>query len=85
MRSASHNEVLDRLLLLIAEGAERIADASLSRAGQSERSLSAHRLILDAIIAREPDDAHRLMYEHLELTGRFSNGETAVSGDDGAG
>lgn len=85
VRSASHNKVLDRLLLLIAEGAERIAGASLSRPGQSERSLAAHRLILDAIIAREPDDAHRLMYDHLELTGRFCNGAAAVSGDNGAG
>ena len=81
VRAASHNEVLDRLLLLIAEGAARIAEASLSRQGQPERSLAAHRLILDAIIAREPDDAHRLMYDHLELTGRFSS---AADGGDGS-
>ena len=78
VRAASHNEVLDRLLLLIIEGAARIAEASLSRPGQPERSLAAHRLILDAIIAREPDDAHRLMYDHLELTGRFSDGRSAA-------
>ena len=83
VRGASHNDVLDRLLLLIAEGAARIADASLARPGQPERSLAAHRLILDAIIAREPDDAHRLMYDHLELTGRFSSGEAAPDGRDG--
>ena len=83
VRHASHNDVLDRLLLLIAEGAERIAEASLSRPGQPERSLAAHRLILDAIIAREPDDAYRLMYDHLELTGRFSNGQAAPAGRDG--
>jgi GntR family transcriptional repressor for pyruvate dehydrogenase complex len=79
VRVASHNEVLDRLLLLIADGAKRIAQASLSRPGQPERSLAAHRLILDAIVAREPEDAHRLMYDHLELTGRFSNGEPALT------
>jgi GntR family transcriptional repressor for pyruvate dehydrogenase complex len=84
VQSASRNDVLDRLLLLIADGAERIAEASLSRPGQPERSLAAHRLILDAIIAREPDDANRLMYDHLELTGRFSNGEAAPGGHDGA-
>ncbi len=84
VRAASHNGVLDRLLLLITEGAARIAEASLSRPGQPERSLAAHRLILDAIIAREPDDAHRLMYDHLELTGRFSNGDPAADGDGGA-
>ncbi len=85
VRRASHNEVLDRLLLLIAEGAKRIADASLSRPGQPERSLAAHRLILDAIIAHEPEEAHRRMYDHLELTGRFSNGQPALTpglGDD---
>jgi GntR family transcriptional repressor for pyruvate dehydrogenase complex len=80
VRDASHNAVLDRLLLLIADGAERIAEASLSRPGQPERSLAAHRLILDAIVAREHDHAHRLMYDHLELTGRFSNGESAPEG-----
>ena len=79
VRRASHNEVLDRLLLLIADGTRRIADASLSRPGQPERSLLAHRLILDAIIAREPEEAHRRMYDHLELTGRFSNGEAALT------
>ena len=85
VRCASHNEVLDRLLLLIVEGAERIAEASLSRPGQPERSLAAHRLILDAIIASEPDDASRLMYDHLELTGRFSNGEAVSGRDNSAG
>jgi GntR family transcriptional repressor for pyruvate dehydrogenase complex len=79
VRLASHNEVLNRLLLLIAAGTKRIAEASLSRPGQPERSLAAHRLILDAIIAREPEEAHRRMYDHLELTGRFSNGEAALT------
>jgi GntR family transcriptional repressor for pyruvate dehydrogenase complex len=79
VRLAAHNEVLNRLLLLIAEGTKRIAEASLSRPGQPERSLAAHRLILDAIIAREPEEAHRRMYDHLELTGRFSNGEAALT------
>lgn len=79
VRLASHNEVLNRLLLLIAEGTKRIAEASLSRPGQPERSLAAHRLILDAIIAREPEEAHRRMYDHLELTGRFSNGQAALT------
>jgi DNA-binding FadR family transcriptional regulator len=56
----------------IAEGAARIASASLSRPGQAERSLAAHRLVLDAIVARESELAERLMYEHLELTGEIS-------------
>jgi GntR family transcriptional repressor for pyruvate dehydrogenase complex len=69
---ASHNEVLANLLETIAEGAARIASASLSRPGQAERSLAAHRLVLDAIVARESELAERLMYEHLVLTGEIS-------------
>ncbi|HWF49531.1 MAG TPA: FCD domain-containing protein [Solirubrobacteraceae bacterium] len=69
---AAANEVLSKLLDAIAEGSERIARASLSRPGQPERSLAAHRLILDAIVARESDLAWITMYDHLELTGEIS-------------
>ena len=69
---AARNPVLARLLERIAGGAERIASASLSRPGQPERSLAVHRLILDAIVARELDVAQNLMFEHLERTGEIS-------------
>jgi len=69
---AAANEVLTKLLDAIADGSERIARASLSRRGQPERSLAAHRLILDAIVVRESDLAWRLMYDHLELTGEIA-------------
>ena len=69
---AACNEVLTMLLDAIEEGSERIAHASLSRPGQPERSLAAHRLILDAIVGREADLARRLMSDHLELTGQIS-------------
>ncbi|MHB8689674.1 MAG: FadR/GntR family transcriptional regulator [Solirubrobacteraceae bacterium] len=69
---AARNEVLAKLLAAIAEGSERIARASLSRPGQPERSLAAHRMILDAIVMRESELARRLMYDHLELTGAIS-------------
>jgi GntR family transcriptional repressor for pyruvate dehydrogenase complex len=69
---AAGNEVLSKLLDAISEGSERIAEASLSRPGQPERSVAAHRLILDAIVMRESDLARRLMYDHLELTGEIS-------------
>jgi GntR family transcriptional repressor for pyruvate dehydrogenase complex len=69
---AACNEVLAKLLAAIAEGSERIARASLSRPGQPERSLAAHRMILDAIVMRESELARRLMYDHLELTGAIS-------------
>jgi GntR family transcriptional repressor for pyruvate dehydrogenase complex len=71
---AADNHVLTKLLDAIADGSARIAEASLSRPGQPERSLAAHRLILDAIVTRESDLAWRLMYDHLELTGAISAG-----------
>lgn len=71
--TAARNEVLTKLLDAIAEGSERIAQASLSRPGQPERSLGAHRMILDAIVMRESDLARRLMYDHLDLTGAISS------------
>ncbi|MGP0048609.1 MAG: FadR/GntR family transcriptional regulator [Solirubrobacteraceae bacterium] len=72
---AARNEVLKKLLDAIADGSERIARASLSRPGQPERSLAAHRMIFDAIVMREQDLARRLMYDHLELTGAISGSE----------
>ena len=71
--NAAHNEVLAKLLGAIADGSERIAHASLSRPGQPERSLAAHRLIVDAIVTREAELARRLMYDHLDLTGAISS------------
>lgn len=70
---AAHNMVLAELLQSLAEGAGRIAAASLDRPGQPPRSLAAHRLILDAIIVRDRELARRLMREHLELTGQISS------------
>jgi GntR family transcriptional repressor for pyruvate dehydrogenase complex len=72
---AARNGVLRRLLDAIDDGSERIARASLARAGQPSRSLAAHRMILDAIVMREDQLARRLMYEHLEVTGEISRGE----------
>jgi GntR family transcriptional regulator, transcriptional repressor for pyruvate dehydrogenase complex len=69
---AAANEVLTKLMDAIADGSEQIARASLSRPGQPERSLAAHRMILDAIVMRESELARRLMFDHLELTGTIS-------------
>ncbi|HEX3873390.1 MAG TPA: FCD domain-containing protein, partial [Solirubrobacteraceae bacterium] len=52
---AAHNPVLRDLLSAIREGSARIATASLRRAGQPARSLAAHRLILEAVVARDPE------------------------------
>ena len=70
---SARNPVLSELLGAISEGAAQIATASLSREGQAPRSLAAHRLIFEAIVAREPDLSRRLMHEHLELTGLISS------------
>jgi GntR family transcriptional regulator, transcriptional repressor for pyruvate dehydrogenase complex len=69
--AAAQNPVLSELLESLAEGAAQIAAASLSRTGQPPRSLAAHRLILDAIIVRDPELARKLMREHLDLTGQM--------------
>jgi GntR family transcriptional repressor for pyruvate dehydrogenase complex len=78
---ASRNPVLADLLGAISEGSAQIATASLGRPGQPPRSLAAHRLIFEAIVAREPELSRRLMHEHLELTGLISeSSETAAPG-----
>lgn len=69
---AARNAVLSRLLGAVAEQSARIADASLSREGQPSRSLAAHRLIFEAITARDGQQARQLMDEHLEITGQIS-------------
>lgn len=69
--SAARNPVLAELMGSLAEGAARIAAASLARSGQPPRSLAAHRLILDAIIVRDSELARRLMREHLDVTGQM--------------
>jgi GntR family transcriptional repressor for pyruvate dehydrogenase complex len=73
--NAARNPVLADLLDVVADRAEHIAEASLSRPGQPARSLSAHRLIFEAITARDADQARQLMDEHLEITGRISGDE----------
>lgn len=70
--AAARNAVLADLLGSIGEGSMQIATASLNRTGQPPRSLAAHRLIFEAIVAREPELSRRLMHEHLELTGLIS-------------
>ncbi|HWH12169.1 MAG TPA: FadR/GntR family transcriptional regulator [Solirubrobacteraceae bacterium] len=69
--AAAHNPVLRDLLGSIQEGSARIATASLRRAGQPARSLAAHRLILEAIVARDPELARRMMSVHLQMTGEI--------------
>lgn len=68
---AARNQVLVSMLDAISAGAAKIARASLARPGQPERSLGAHRLILDAIVVREADHAQKLMFQHLTVSGEM--------------
>jgi len=70
--SAARNSVLSHYLEAVAEQSAQIAEASLSREGQPARSLAAHRLIFEAISARDSEQAQQLMDEHLEITGYIS-------------
>jgi GntR family transcriptional repressor for pyruvate dehydrogenase complex len=69
--AAARNPALSAILEEISDGALRIATASLQRPGQPLRSLSAHRMILEAIVGHDADLAARLMRKHLELTGEI--------------
>ncbi len=73
--AAARNDVLADLLGAVAEDSARIAEASLARPGQPARSLAAHRLIFEAISARDAEEARQLMDEHLEITGQISGEE----------
>ena len=48
--------------------------------GQPARSLTAHRLIFEAISARDGEEARQLMDEHLEITGQISGDEERTDG-----
>jgi GntR family transcriptional repressor for pyruvate dehydrogenase complex len=76
--AAARNDVLIEMLGSVAEHSARIAEASLARPGQPARSLTAHRLIFEAISARDAEEARQLMDEHLEITGQISDDETGA-------
>jgi GntR family transcriptional repressor for pyruvate dehydrogenase complex len=69
---AARNDVLAGVFEVLAQGAERIAQASLARPDQPPRSLTAHRLIFEAVAARDGELAQRLMLGHLEISGQIS-------------
>lgn len=73
--AAARNDVLTELLGAVSDHSAQIAEASLARPGQSARSLTAHRLIFEAISARDAEEARQLMDEHLEITGQISEDE----------
>jgi len=66
---AAGNPVLADLLLRLEPTVRRIARASLQRPGQPPRSLATHRLIFEAITRQDEEEAARLMFDHLAVTG----------------
>jgi len=67
--AAAGNPVLADLLLRLEPTIRRIARASLQRPDQPPRSLTTHRLIFEAITRQDEEEAARLMYDHLVVTG----------------
>jgi GntR family transcriptional repressor for pyruvate dehydrogenase complex len=66
---ASGNQVFARVLESVSAGTATIAAASLAREGQPALSLTAHRLVLDALERRDGVDAARLMRQHVAISG----------------
>ena len=67
--ASAGNSVLADLLLRLEPTVRRIAWASLQRPGQPPRSLATHRLIFEAITRQDEEEAARLMFDHLVVTG----------------
>jgi GntR family transcriptional regulator, transcriptional repressor for pyruvate dehydrogenase complex len=66
---AARNPLLERLWVDLAEPIGQTRRASLARPGRPPKSLAAHRLILGAIEAGDPDAAATSMREHLSVVG----------------
>jgi GntR family transcriptional repressor for pyruvate dehydrogenase complex len=66
---AAGNPLLERLWAELAEPIGQTRRASLARPGRPPKSLAAHRLILGAVEAGDPDAAAASMREHLSVVG----------------
>lgn len=66
--AAAHNPVLMELLQGIGGSLDRTSETSLTRTGQPEQSLRDHRLIYDAILAGDAEEAAGEMLRHLVST-----------------
>jgi len=68
---SSRSPVLQDALKRLDAGSNQIAVASLQRPGQPRRSLADHHAIFAAIDRRDTNEANRLMFAHLDVTGAF--------------
>ncbi|MGI8439211.1 MAG: FadR/GntR family transcriptional regulator [Thermoleophilaceae bacterium] len=70
--AAAQSPMLESLLTQLVGSIERVARASLERAGQPARSLDTHREIYDAIEQHDEAAAQELMLNHLLITGEMT-------------
>jgi GntR family transcriptional repressor for pyruvate dehydrogenase complex len=63
---ASGNRVASHLMHAIREQVQRGLGTAFHVPGGPQRSVEQHREILDAIEARRPDEARRIMHEHIQ-------------------
>jgi GntR family transcriptional repressor for pyruvate dehydrogenase complex len=62
---ATRNRLIVHLMHAIRSQLQRSLASSFHVPGSPEHAIEMHRLILDAIAAREPDEARRRMHEHV--------------------
>ncbi len=64
---AAHSSLLAQMMATISELIAETRLESLSQPGRPRASLAGHRLIAEAIAARDPDAAARAMHQHVAL------------------
>ena len=62
---ATRNRLIVHLMHAIRSQLQRSLATSFHVPGSPEHAIEMHRLILAAIVAREPDEARRRMHEHV--------------------
>lgn len=62
---ATRNRLIVHLMHAIRSQLQRSLASSFHVPGSPEHAIEMHRLILDAVAAREPDEARRRMHEHV--------------------
>jgi GntR family transcriptional repressor for pyruvate dehydrogenase complex len=67
--NAAKSPTLGDLLRSVAPTIEHVARASLQRKGQPARSLVTHRIVFEAIVRGDRDEAARLVLDHLQVGG----------------
>ncbi|HSC91452.1 MAG TPA: FadR/GntR family transcriptional regulator [Gaiellaceae bacterium] len=77
---ATHNRVVVHLMEAIRSLLHRSLSSSYHIAGSPERAVEMHRLILEAIAAKRPEEARQRMQEHVARVERDITGRAARKG-----